>query len=155
MVGRELAQRNIRLVFGGSHSGLMGIVSDACLQAGGEVTGVIPQFLVEKEIAHTGLSDLRIVTSMHERKATMARLSDAFLALPGGFGTFEELFETLTWIQLGIQKKRCLLLNVRGYFDGLLQFADHAVAEGFLRARNRELLHVSQDVGELLSLLDG
>jgi uncharacterized protein (TIGR00730 family) len=128
----------------------MGAVANACLSAGGAVTGVIPQALVDKEIAHTGLTELRVVTSMHERKAMMAEKSEAFIALPGGFGTLEEFFEVLTWTQLGLQKKACGVLNVLGYFDALAALTDRAVKDGFLRAEHRELLRVETDPGRLL-----
>ena len=121
----------------------MGAVADAALAGGGEVIGVIPEALVAKEIAHTGLTDLRIVASMHERKALMADLADGFIALPGGWGTLEEFFEVLTWAQLGLHRKPCGLLNVAGYFDGLLAFAGHAVAEGFVRPDHREMMVVA------------
>jgi uncharacterized protein (TIGR00730 family) len=139
-LGRLLAQRRIRLVYGGGNVGLMGEVADACLEAGGEVTGVIPQGLVDREVAHRGLADLRIVQSMHERKALMAELAEAFVAMPGGLGTFEEFFEIATWSQLGIHRKACGFLNVAGYYDPLLAQADHAVAEGFLKPVHRSLL---------------
>jgi len=149
-LGRTLAARGIGLVYGGARVGLMGIVADACLAAGGGAIGVIPQALVAKEIAHTGLTELRVVSSMHERKALMADLSDAFVALPGGWGTFEELCEVVTWAQLGLHRKPCGVLNVRGYFDGLLAFAAHAVEEGFIRREHRELLIVADDAAALL-----
>ena len=131
-LGHRLADRGIELVYGGAHVGLMGTVADAALEGGGHVIGVIPQSLVDREIAHPGVSDLRIVDSMHERKAQMAELSDAFVALPGGVGTLEELFEVYTWNQLGLHAKPLGLFNVRGYFDGLARFLDHAV-DGALR----------------------
>ena len=149
-LGRTLAARGIGLVYGGARVGLMGIVADACLAAGGDAIGVIPQALVAKEIAHTGLTELRVVSSMHERKALMADLSDAFVALPGGWGTFEELCEVVTWAQLGLHRKPCGVLNVLGYFDGLLAFAAHAVEEGFVRREHRELLMVADDAAALL-----
>jgi len=130
-------------VYGGARVGLMGAVADAALDAGGVVIGVIPQGLVAKEIAHTGLTELRVVASMHERKAMMADLADGFVALPGGWGTLEEFFEVLTWAQLGLHAKPCGLLNVGGYFDGLLAFADHAAAEGFVRREHREMMIVA------------
>src|SRR5277367_6631848 len=149
-VGRLLAVRGIELVYGGGNVGLMGTLANACLESGGRVIGVIPQSLVDKEVAHTGLTELRVVRSLHERKFLMAELSDAFLALPGGFGTWEELFEMLTWSQLGIHRKACGLLNVNGYYDPLLEFADRAVSEGFLREANRNLLLTDVDSGRLL-----
>jgi uncharacterized protein (TIGR00730 family) len=142
-LARELAARGIGLVFGGGCVGLMGVVADAALAAGAEAIGVIPQHLVDREIAHRGLTDLRVVHSMHERKALMAELSDAFIALPGGFGTFEEFCEVVTWTQLGLHRKRCGLLNVRGFYDPLLALFDRAMADGFIKPSNRELV-VSQ-----------
>ena len=139
-LARELVARDIGLVFGGGCVGLMGIVADGVLAAGGHAIGVIPEALVAREIAHKGLPDLRIVGSMHERKATMAELSDAFIALPGGFGTFEEFCEAITWTQLGLHQKRCGLLNAAGFYDPLLALFDRAVADGFLKAANRRLV---------------
>ncbi len=153
MVGRLLCRRGIELVYGGGHVGLMGIVADACLNEGGRVIGVIPQALADKEVAHSGLTELRIVKSMHERKAVMAELSDAFLALPGGYGTWEELFEVLTWSQLGIQRKACAILNVEGYYDPLLEMADKALSDGFLRGVHRDLLLADVDPERLLDRL--
>ena len=154
-VGRLLCRRGIELVYGGGHIGLMGIVADACLSEGGRVIGVIPQALADKEVAHSGLTELRIVKSMHERKSVMAELSDAFLALPGGYGTWEELFEVLTWSQLGIQHKACALLNVEGYYDPLLAMADKALSDGFLRGVHRDLLLADVDPERLLDRLGG
>lgn len=145
-----MASRRIALVYGAGNIGLMGAVADAVLHAGGEVVGVIPQVLVDLEVAHTGLQDLRVVDTMHERKATMAQLADAFIALPGGMGTLEELSEILTWAQLDIHAKPIGLLNEDGYYDHLLRFLDHAVAEGFLRPAHRDLLIVRDDVAQLL-----
>jgi uncharacterized protein (TIGR00730 family) len=153
-VGRLLAQQGTELVFGGGNVGLMGTVADSCLAHGGRVVGVIPQLLVDKEVAHPGLTELRIVGSMHERKAMMADLADAFIALPGGFGTWEEFCEILTWSQLGIQHKACALLNVNGYYNPLLQMADHAVAEGFVRPGHRALLLTDDDPTRLLDRLN-
>lgn len=152
--GRALAERHIHLVYGGARVGLMGVLADAVLNAGGTVTGVIPSALVAKEIAHSGLTELRIVTSMHERKATMAELADAFVALPGGWGTWEEFFEVLTWAQLGLHQKPCGLLNVQGYFDPLLTFLSHSVSEGFLRAENASMISVADRSEVLLDLLE-
>jgi len=149
-LGQVLAARGIELVYGGAHVGLMGTLADAALEAGGRVTGVIPRSLVDREIAHPGLSDLRIVDSMHERKAEMAQLADAFVALPGGVGTLEELFEVYTWNQLGLHAKPLGLLNVRGYFDGLVRFLDHAVEERFVTRENRAMLLVGEELGALL-----
>ncbi len=129
----ELAARGLGLVYGGAQVGIMGAVADAVLAAGGEVIGVIPRMLVDKEVAHTGLTDLRVVETMHERKALMESLADGVIALPGGFGTLEELFEIVTWAQLGIHTKPVALLNVAGYWDQLLAFIDHMVAERFVR----------------------
>lgn len=139
-LANQLVARGITVVYGGSKAGLMGIFADTVLQAGGAVVGVIPRALVDKEVAHKGVSDLRIVGSMHERKALMAELADAFIALPGGYGTFEEFCEVLTWTQLGLQNKACGLLNVNGYYDHLLQLFDHAVAEQFLKPAHREIV---------------
>ncbi len=152
-VGWLLCRRGIELVYGGGNVGLMGVLADACLARGGRVIGVIPQALVDKEVAHSGLTELRVVSSMHERKANMADLSDAFMALPGGYGTWEELFEMLTWSQLGIHRKPCGLLNVNGYYDPLLELADKAVSEGFLREFNRDLLLSDDDPERLLDRL--
>jgi uncharacterized protein (TIGR00730 family) len=151
--GRLLALRGVGLVYGGARVGIMGTVADAVLAGGGQVIGVIPRALLEKEVAHTGLSDLRVVTSMHERKALMADLSDGFVALPGGWGTLDELFEILTWAQLGIHRKPCGVLNVRGYFDRLLSFLGHAVDEGFVRREYHSLFAVSAEPATLLDTL--
>jgi uncharacterized protein (TIGR00730 family) len=150
---RTLAARGLGVVYGGAHVGLMGVVADEALAAGAEVIGVIPQALVDREIAHTGLDDLRIVGSMHERKAQMAELADAFVALPGGLGTLEELFEVATWAQLGLHVKPCGLLNVLGYYDGLAGMLDHAVAERFLRPENRAIITVEADPGAMVDAL--
>jgi uncharacterized protein (TIGR00730 family) len=150
VVGERLARRGIRLVFGGGHRGLMGTVADASLAAGGEVVGVIPRGLVERELAHTGLTELRIVETLHERKALMAELSDAFIALPGGLGTLEELAEVLSWAQLELHTKPIGLLDVGGYFAALDAFLDHAMAEGFVAERHRRLLLRDDDVDRLL-----
>jgi uncharacterized protein (TIGR00730 family) len=149
-LGAVLAGRHVRLVYGGARVGLMGEVADAVLGGGGEVTGVIPEALRAREVAHTGLADLRVVSSMHERKALMADLSDGFVAIPGGAGTLEEFFEVWTWAQLGIHCKPCGLLNVAGYFDGLLTFLDHAVDERFLRREHRAIVLVDDDPDRLL-----
>jgi uncharacterized protein (TIGR00730 family) len=151
--GTALARRGIGLVYGGGRIGLMGAVADATLEAGGEVTGVIPKALVTREIAHLDLKDLRVVGTMHERKAMMAELSDAFLALPGGFGTLEEFCEVLTWAQLGLHRKPCGLLNTDGFYDALLSFLDHAAAEQFIRAQHRGMFLVEKDPERLLDLL--
>jgi uncharacterized protein (TIGR00730 family) len=148
-----LAERGIGLVYGGGRVGLMGVLADTALAAGGEVIGVMPQALVDREIAHEGLTELRVVASMHERKALMAELSDAFVAVPGGIGTLEELIEIYTWSQLGIHAKPCGVLNVDGYYDHLAAFLDHAVAAGFLKAEHRAVLSVASEPGELLERL--
>lgn len=148
--GRLLAERHIRLVYGGASVGLMGELADAVLAAGGEVIGVIPHALVAKEVAHHGLSELLVTASMHERKARMAELSDGFVALPGGLGTFEELFEAWTWAQLGIHHKPCALLNVAGYYDRLVGFFEHAEAEGFMRRLHQSMLLVAETPDQLL-----
>ena len=152
-VGQLLCRRGIELVYGGGRVGLMGMVADACLNEGGRVIGVIPQALADKEVAHTGLTELRIVASMHERKALMADLSDAFMALPGGFGTWEEFFEVLTWAQLGIQRKACGVLNVGGCYDPLLALFDRAVEDRFIRAEHRGLVLADTDIDALLERL--
>jgi len=148
-----LAERKLGIVYGGGNVGLMGVVADAALARGGEVIGVIPRKLVEKEVGHRGVTELRIVETMHERKALMNDLSDAFIALPGGFGTFDEFFEVLTWSQLGFHGKPCALLNVAGYYDGLLTMLDHAVTERFLRPAHRELVIADTDPLRLLQRL--
>lgn len=150
-LGRALAESGIGLVYGGASVGLMGVLADAAIAAGGEVIGVIPQALYDKEIAHRGLSDLRVVGSMHERKAMMADLADGFVALPGGAGTLEELFEVWTWAQLGHHRKPCALLNVDGFYDGLAGFLDHIVAEEFVKPVHRDMLIVAPDVDSLLA----
>jgi uncharacterized protein (TIGR00730 family) len=151
--GSLLAARGIGLVYGGAHVGLMGAVADAVLAGGGHVTGVIPHALVEREVAHAGLSELCVVGSMHERKARMAELSDAFVALPGGIGTFEELFEVWTWSQLGLHQKPCALLDIHGFYRGLSGFLDHVVTQGFLKPVHRAGLLVADDAETLLELL--
>jgi uncharacterized protein (TIGR00730 family) len=151
--GRLLAARGLGLVYGGGAVGLMGAVADAALAAGGEVIGVIPEALATKEIAHQGLSALHVVPSMHARKALMAELADGFIALPGGFGTFEELFEVLTWAQLGLHKKPIGVLDVEGYFAALQGLRDHAEAEGLVRPEHARLLHVADEPAALLAEL--
>jgi hypothetical protein len=153
-LGGLLAQRGITLVYGGGNVGLMGALADAALAGGGRVVGVIPQALAEKEIAHTGLSEMHVVGSMHERKALMADLADAFLSLPGGFGTWDEFCEALTWSQLGLQKKACAFLNVEGYYDALLALTERAAEDGFIRAEHRKLLLVDGDAEILLDRLE-
>jgi uncharacterized protein (TIGR00730 family) len=148
-----LARRGLGIVFGGGHVGLMGVVADAALAHGGHVIGVIPSALVARELAHGGLPDLRIVASMHERKALMAELSGAFIALPGGFGTFEEFCEVVTWSQLGLHRKPCGLLNVAGYYNPLVALFDRAVADGFIRPENRGIVIADADPGTLVQRL--
>ena len=152
-VGTLLAQRSITLVYGGANAGLMGVLADACLAAGGRVVGVMPRSLVEKEIAHPGLTEMHRTASMHERKARMADLSDAFLALPGGFGTWDEFCEALSWSQLAIQTKACAVLNIEGYYDAFLAQADRAVEDGFLRPEHRGFLLADTDPARLLDRL--
>ncbi|MGB5492738.1 MAG: TIGR00730 family Rossman fold protein [Woeseiaceae bacterium] len=135
-----LVRHEIELVYGGADKGIMGVIADAVLERGGKVHGVIPQMLCDKEIAHQGLTELHVVASMHARKSMMAALSDGFIAMPGGFGTLEEIIEIITWGQLRFHDKPCGLFNVDGYFDHLLSYLDHAAAEGFLRAENRQML---------------
>lgn len=152
-LGRMLVRRGLGLVYGGARVGLMGAVADAVLAAGGEAIGVIPRMLVDLEVAHGGLSDLRVVGTMHERKALMAELADGFIALPGGIGTLEELFEVWTWAQLGEHGKPCGLLDVGGYFAPLRGFVDHMVTEGFLKAGHRAMLLVHDQPAALLDLM--
>ena len=149
-LGQALVSRDIELVYGGGRVGVMGEIAHAVLEAGGEVIGVIPRGLVDKEVAFTDLSDLRVVSSMHERKALMVELSDGFIALPGGLGTFEELLEVLTWAQLSIHHKPCGLLNVCGYYTKLVGFLDHAVAEQFLQSQHRSMLVMDESPAALL-----
>ena len=149
----ELVQRDIGLVYGGASVGLMGEIADTVLAGGGEVIGVIPQALVDKEVSHPGLTELKIVNSMHERKEIMADLSDGFIALPGGLGTIEEIFEVLTWAQLGFHHKPCALLNVKGYYNQLTQFLNHAAAEGFIADTHREMLLVGEHPHSLLEVM--
>jgi uncharacterized protein (TIGR00730 family) len=152
-LGQMLARTGLKLVFGGGHIGLMGVLADAVLEAGGQVIGVIPQALADKELAHQGLTELHVVDTMHQRKALMADLSQAFVALPGGYGTLDETFEILTWAQLGIHTKPIGLLNTAGFFDPLLAWIDRAVADRFLRAEHRKLLNVATDPDKLLDAL--
>lgn len=152
-LAQELTRRHIGLVYGGGCVGLMGVIADAVQAAGGHVIGVIPQALVAREVGHTSLPDLRIVNSMHERKAMMADLSDAFIAMPGGFGTFEEFCEVVTWTQLGLHRKRCGLLNVAGYYDSLLALFDRAVTDEFVKPSNRDLVVAEDDPAALLDRL--
>lgn len=150
-LARTLAERGIGIVYGGGNVGLMGVLADAALAVGGEVIGVIPRALKEKEVAHLGLTEMHVVGSMHERKAMMADFSDAFIALPGGYGTFDEFCEALTWTQLGIQQKPCGLLNVDGYYDHLLAMFDHATAEGLLKPAHRAIIISDTSVNSLLT----
>lgn len=150
LLGKTLSQRNLALVYGGASVGLMGETADSVLENGGQAIGVIPQAIEKKEISHKGLTELHVVGSMHERKAKMAELSDGFIALPGGLGTFEELFEILTWAQLGFHAKPCGVLNINGYFDKLIEFVDHAVNEAFIKEIHRDLLIVESDPNKLL-----
>lgn len=155
LTGRVLAQRGHTLVYGGSHIGLMGALADTALSLQARVVGVIPQSLVDKEVAHPGLTEQHVVESMHVRKALMNELSDAFIALPGGFGTLDELFETLTWAQLQFHSKPVGLLNVNGYFDGLLAFARRAVTDGFIHLAHVDMIYVGTDPDDLLDRMSG
>jgi len=152
-LARLLVKDDIGVVYGGGGVGLMGALADAVIAEGGEVIGVIPGALVDREIAHRDVVDMRVVGSMHERKAVMAELADAFIALPGGLGTLEELFEVYTWAQLGLHQKPCGLLNVEGYYDGIADFLAHAVSERFLREETRELLMIETDAALLIERL--
>lgn len=152
-MGRLLAARGIGLVYGGGNVGLMGVIAETVMAGGGEVIGVIPQSLADREIAHVGVTDLRIVDSMHTRKAMMADLSDAFIAMPGGFGTFEEIFEAVTWTQLGVHRKPCGLLNAGGFYSALAVFIDQAVSEGFIKPVHRAAIVVDDDPERLLDSL--
>jgi len=145
-----LIANNMTLIYGGASIGIMGKIADAVLQQGGKVIGVIPQSLVDLEVAHYGLSELRIVKSMHERKSQMADLADGFIAMPGGLGTLEELFEVMTWAQLGFHEKPCGLLNINHYYDGLIEFLNHSVNEGFVRSFHRDMLLVDKSAEILL-----
>jgi uncharacterized protein (TIGR00730 family) len=153
-LGLELVRRGIRLVYGGGRTGLMGVLADSVLTAGGEVTGLMPRALVAREVAHTDLTELRVVDSMHERKLGMAELADAFIAMPGGFGTLEEFCEVVTWTQLGIHRKPCGLLNVEGFFNALLAYLDHAVREEFLRPAHRAVVLAHREPAALLDALE-
>lgn len=153
ILGAELVRRGLGLVYGGSAVGLMRVLADAVMEAGGEATGVIPKALFDKEIGHTGLTSLEVVDSMHQRKARMAELSDAFVALPGGIGTLEELFEVFTWAQLGFHAKPCGLLDVNGYYSGLCAFLDHVRDQGFMKDAHRGMLLCDADASRLLDRL--
>jgi len=152
--GKLLAERGIELVYGGAHRGLMGVVADAVLEAGGTVIGVIPQALADREIQHTGLTQLHVVGSMHERKTKMAELSDGFIALPGGTGTLEEIFEQWAWGQLDIHSKPCGFLNTLGYYDPLRQMIERMIGEGFLRAEHASMLVFDEDPEAILRRFD-
>jgi hypothetical protein len=149
--GRELADKKIGLIYGGGNVGVMGEIATAAFSAGGEVIGVIPRDLVTEDIANLELSDLLVVPTMHDRKAMMIEMADAFIALPGGFGTLEELFEAVTWAQLGIHSKPCGLLNIGGYYDKLIQFLDHSVEARFIHKSHRAIVFVEQDLDALLT----
>jgi uncharacterized protein (TIGR00730 family) len=152
--GRLLAESGRRIVYGGGRTGLMGALAEGALTAGGEVVGIMPRHLVEREVAHTGLTELHVVDSMHDRKALLAELSDGFVALPGGLGTLEELFETWTWGQLGLHRKPYGLLDVEGFFRPLLEFLDHTVREGFIRPQYRSLLLVGTEPAALIERME-
>lgn len=152
-LGALLARRGIGLVYGGGNVGLMGVIADAALAAGGEVIGVIPKALADREVAHHGVTELRVVDSMHTRKAMMADLSDAFIAMPGGVGTFEEFFEAITWTQLGLHRKACGLLNVAGFYTPLAAFIDQAVSDGFIKPVHRAAIVVDDNPERLLDTL--
>ncbi len=152
-LGRVLAERGLDLVYGGASIGLMGAVADSVLTGGGKVVGVIPEAMASKEVAHDGLTEMHVVSSMHERKSMMARLADAFVALPGGFGSFEELLEMITWAQLGIHRKPVGILNVAGYYDPLIQLFEGAIEAGFIKPRNRQLFVIEQEADRLLQTL--
>ncbi len=152
MLGRELAARGVGLVYGGANVGTMGAIADACMAAGGEVIGVIPTTLVEKEVAHHGVTKLHIVASMHDRKALMAELARGFIAMPGGAGTLEEIFEVWTWVQIGLHDKPCVLLNLEGFYDALLLQLDHMEKEGLLRPEVRRKLLVAKTPAEAVAL---
>lgn len=154
LLGRTLAEQRIDVVYGGGRVGLMGALADAALAAGGRVLGVIPQLLLDKEVGHSGLTELHVVETMAQRKWLMGELSDAFLALPGGIGTMDELFEAWTWTQLDLHDKPCGLLNFQGYYQPLIHFLDKAVVEGFLRPRHRDALVVSEDLQEMIAQLN-
>ena len=154
LLGRRLAIRGLGLVYGGGNVGLMDVVAEACLAEHGRVTGVIPKFMAEQNFARHDVSTLHVVGSMHERKALMADLADAFIALPGGYGTLEEFCEMITWRQLRLQRKPCGLLNVEGFFDSFLTFLDHQTREGFITTENRALITVAPDPEQLLNLLE-
>jgi uncharacterized protein (TIGR00730 family) len=152
-LGRALAERSMRLVYGGGNVGLMGVLADAVLERGGEVIGVIPEALVARELAHKGITKLHVVASMHERKALMADLADGFVMLPGGFGTYDEFCEIVTWAQLGIHQKPCAVLDCGGFFKALLEHFDRATEEGFVHEAHRKMIQQSEDPGALLDAM--
>jgi uncharacterized protein (TIGR00730 family) len=152
-LGVELVHHHIRLVYGGGSVGLMGLIADSVLKHGGEVIGILPQTLAKRDVEHHHLSEMHIVDTMHDRKAMMAELSDAFVTMPGGFGTYEELFEVISWAQLGIHRKPILLLNIDGYFDLLIQMIAHSVAEGYIRQVDADLVRVTTNVAEVIPIL--
>ena len=154
-LGTAIAAAGLGMVYGGANVGLMGAVADAALAGGAEVIGILPDLLADKEIAHAGLTSLEVVSTMHERKARMVELADAFLVLPGGYGTIEEVLEAVTWAQLRLHAKPCILINTAGYWNGLLAFLDTAVAAGFLKAKNRALLQVAATAEEAIDMLIG
>ncbi len=154
VLAKELVTRNIGLVYGGASVGIMGAIANTVLDGGGEVIGVMPQSLVDKEVSHNGLTELKVVNTMHERKAIMAEMSDGFIALPGGLGTIEEIFEVLTWSQLGFHKKPCSFLNIKQYYNSLSLFLDHAVEEQFIKPVHREMLLIEDDPSKLLDAME-
>jgi|SRR5271166_302681 len=153
-LGRRIAEKNFGLVYGGATVGLMGAIADAALAAGGKVSGVIPDVIMDLEIGHRGLTELHVVRTMHERKALMASRADAFIALPGGYGTMDEFIEIVTWAQLRIHAKPCVMVNVNGYYDSLLAFFDTAVEQGFLKPENRRLVQIARDAEEALEVVE-
>jgi len=153
-LGRRIAEKNFGLVYGGATVGLMGAIADAALAAGGKVFGVIPDVIMDLEIGHRGLTELHVVRTMHERKALMASRADAFIALPGGYGTMDEFIEIVTWAQLRIHAKPCVMVNVNGYYDSLLAFFDTAVEQGFLKPENRRLVQIARDAEEALEVVE-
>ncbi len=152
-LGKELAHQHITLVYGGSSAGLMGLIADSALRHGGQVVGIIPEGIKNREVEHLGLTELIVVDSMHTRKSIMATRADAFIAMPGGFGTYEELFEVITWALLGIHRKPIALLNIGGYYDPLLHMIQHSVEQGFIRPEDQRLLRVSDRVDQVIPLL--
>ncbi len=153
-VGQTIARRGKRLVYGGGAVGLMGALADAALAAGGQVLGIIPRMLFEREIQHGGLTEMRVVESMHVRKADMIEAADAMIALPGGFGTYEEIFEAMTWAQLGHHSKPCGLLNVNGFYDGFIALVERAISDGFVHPEHRGVLLIDDDIERLLDRLE-